>query len=499
MIKKAAGCSPTHDDHYHVSGSPASCKKYPLLFALCICILSLCPQTRAAAFESLPEVWEIGSHLFLFMKLYYQIHQKQKLKKPGWGGGFRKAIHKWYLQNDAMWLARQVTKYRKRYRWNHKKILKLAHIKPPNPDYDFVFKYIMFGLERARADHPGNSDVKDFLESVEYVRKYDVNQQDAGDYETLLEKIHLHELMWEHLKTPMLKSPGIWQAIVRMMPPHALIRNLGRLSRLNMLSPGDPNETVVVERLESHNALEKAKVHPLTVLTALCQYKNGMSHNGKRRWPVNERVVQGLWSAFNKTCASFSETGKNLLVAINVNTTMRCPVVGSPALSSKETAFALAKLIHEAESGANNPYVKCVTFYRELEEIDLSRREAARELAADFRQETHRTDGSLPFQYAEQHGLGTEGFIIFTDFLESSDKTTILAALNRYRHASGIANARLVVVGLSNSDFCITGGDENVMDVAGVDISALNRMMAFLAGTPRDVTDLLGQLTVEPR
>ena len=359
-------------------------------------------------------------------------------------------------------------------------------------------------MERAKHDHPEPNEevieVKKFLESVEFVRTYKIKQQDTGKYEKLLASIKVDELMWEHLQTPMLNSPNIWNSLINTIPPHALIRNLGRLSRLNVVTPGNrQNEKTVIERLTKTDALENAKVHPITVLTALCQYKNGMSHNGKKRWPINEQIIRALWNAFYKTFGSVRATKKKLLVAINVNTSMKCPVVGSPALSSKETAFSLAKLIYEVERGANNHNVKGITFYSEPREIDLSGQEAAQQLATNFQMATHKTNGSLPFQYAD---IDTEGFIIFTDFLESNDKGTILRAFKEYRKMSGVTNAKLVVVGLSNSDFCLTGGDgteENVMDVAGVDISALNRMMAFLADTPSDLEHLLGELTIYSR
>jgi 60 kDa SS-A/Ro ribonucleoprotein len=57
----------------------------------------------------------------------------------GWGRAHRSAINKWYNQFDEepTRLAYLATKYKARHKWNHKDVIRLAHVKPKNNPIGF--------------------------------------------------------------------------------------------------------------------------------------------------------------------------------------------------------------------------------------------------------------------------------------------------------------------------------------------------------------------------
>lgn len=66
-------------------------------------------------------------HFLLFIKFANQIAKKSETKH-GWGHGWKKAVEEWYNSKNHLELAECVTRYKSRYGWKHKDILKLSHI-----------------------------------------------------------------------------------------------------------------------------------------------------------------------------------------------------------------------------------------------------------------------------------------------------------------------------------------------------------------------------------
>jgi 60 kDa SS-A/Ro ribonucleoprotein len=87
------------------------------------------------------------------------------------------------------------------------------------------------------------------------------------------------------------------------MPMGAMIRNLGKLSKLGIHdSVGADSKdfwvSIVEVRLKDDIALKRAKIHPLTLLIAFKQYKKGSSLKGKLEWDVNSRIKENSRNMF---------------------------------------------------------------------------------------------------------------------------------------------------------------------------------------------------------
>ena len=79
--------------------------------------------SRKRAFEALPKLARIGTHLFEFLELC-------KTTKRGGGKLYKKYVSQWYQDKEIDKLAYQVIKYRQRSNWTHRDVLQIgrAHV-----------------------------------------------------------------------------------------------------------------------------------------------------------------------------------------------------------------------------------------------------------------------------------------------------------------------------------------------------------------------------------
>lgn len=82
------------------------------------------------------------------------------------------------------------------------------------------------------------------------------------------------------------------------MPMTAMIRNLGKMTAIELLKPLSSHSALVCQRLRDETLLRKARIHPFNVLVALKTYENGRGEKGKLSWQVNQTIVQALDDAF---------------------------------------------------------------------------------------------------------------------------------------------------------------------------------------------------------
>lgn len=80
------------------------------------------------------------------------------------------------------------------------------------------------------------------------MRMYD-DAVKCTNVDELCSMIHEHKLTWEHLPTNMLTEARVWQALLRRMPIEALIRNLGRMTRLGVFPDNSEEEEIAVDKI----------------------------------------------------------------------------------------------------------------------------------------------------------------------------------------------------------------------------------------------------------
>lgn len=82
------------------------------------------------------------------------------------------------------------------------------------------------------------------------------------------------------------------------MPMTAMIRNLGKMSSIQLLKPLSEYSKIVCDRLKSQDALKQARIHPFNVLLALKTYQQGHGDKGKLTWTPDQSIVAALNEAF---------------------------------------------------------------------------------------------------------------------------------------------------------------------------------------------------------
>lgn len=65
----------------------------------------------------------------------------------------------------------------------------------------------------------------------------------------LCSMIEEYQLNWEHLPTAMLTEAKIWKKLLITMPIEALIRNLGRMTKLGVFPENSEEEEIALEKI----------------------------------------------------------------------------------------------------------------------------------------------------------------------------------------------------------------------------------------------------------
>lgn len=454
-------------------------KNDPAIFALALCASAGNDETRKLALDVLPQVCRIGTHLFTFAETIKGMR--------GWGRGLRRAIGTWYTERDARKLAYQLVKYRQRGGWTHRDTLRLAHPTPANATQDAMFKWV---TKRDEVEWTKATDIPT-EDALAFIWGFEQAQQ-ATDVKTVLKLIADYDLPREAIPTQMLKDPAIWEALLVKMPMNAMIRNLGNMSRNGFLVPHSDAEKTVMERLTNADLLAKARVHPISVLSALRVYRLGYSLRGqspygyrqarvkkREKWTPTQGVMDALDTAFELAFQHVRPSEKRTLLGLDVSGSMTMgQIAGVAGLTPRDGASAMAMVTARTESDYS-----MVAFCDEIVPLNIS----AKMRLDDVIEATHRlpfgrTDCAQPMLYAMKHKLNVDTFVIYTDNETWAGDIHPIEALREYRQKMGIP-AKLVVVGMVSNGFTIADpNDGGMLDIVGFDSASPALMTDFARG-----------------
>ena len=263
-----------------ISKSRRAAKPGPALFALAMAASYSSDKVRKTAFDFLNDVALTGSHLQMFIDYIGTMR--------GWGRGLRKAVGNWYTQRPLKDAVYQAVKYRSRYNWTHRDLLRKAHPVGTGP-WGELFAWITHGTVPYHDDN-----------NFPLIRAY----EDAKTATTahLSALIRDDRLSWEMVPSEMLDKPEGWRALAQHMPMMALVRNLATLTRVGVIAPMDSAE--VCERLGgigNPKVEDYARIHPISILSALLTYRAGKGVRGKNTWIPVPQVIDALDAAFGRS------------------------------------------------------------------------------------------------------------------------------------------------------------------------------------------------------
>ncbi len=458
-----------------VSATGRAPKNDPALFALAIAAGLGDRATKAAVWQALPLVARTGTHLF---------HWLQYLKAfRGWGRGVRRAVAGWYTAKAPRDVAYQVLKYGSRDGWAHRDALRLAHPKPPSVSHDLVFRYAAKGWDGVlELQGVSDLDVVQTFEAVEALK----HQTPREAARTILR----HGFTREMVPTGLLAHAVVWEALLERMPLTAMIRNLGVMSKVDLLAPASAAARTVVRRLGDRAALRAARVHPIGLLAALKTYAQGRGMKGSGKWTPVPQVVDALDAAFYLAFENAPTTGQRVLLALDVSGSMTARILGMDYLSCREGSAAMALVTAAAEpthrfvAFTAGPYRSRFPGYGSgLTPLTISPRQRLDDvLRATSALPFGGTDCAMPMLEAAKHGWPVDLFVVYTDSETWAGQVHPAQALRQYRERMGIP-AKLVVVGMASNGFSIADPkDAGMLDVVGFDTAAPQVLADFAAG-----------------
>ena len=444
----------------------------PPLFALAMAASYGDSDTRNYALSSLGQVAATGSHLQQFIDYIKPMR--------GWGRGLRRAVGKWYLDKDINQSVYQAVKYRQRYNWTHRDLLRKAHPKAMSPQFQELFAWITQGTMPDE-----DNDYFSLIHAYEEAKTANVDR--------LTHLIAKYSLTWEMVPAEMLDKKELWGALAGHMPIMALVRNLATLTRLGVIAPMD--SAWACQRLNAiGNPLTEDfnRIHPIAVLSALLTYKSGKSVRGSNTWRPVPQVVDALDQAFERSFATAPQTNQRFYLGIDVSSSMgHGEMAGVPGLSPRMAAAAMAMVIARREP---NYYI---AGFAAGQMTSMRRQTAmaplfitATDSLADAVAKAHslnfgRTDCALPMLDALEKKIPVDIFVILTDSETWVGNIHPVAALEKYRKEMGIP-AKLVVVGMVSNGFTIADPEDGgMLDVVGFDAAA-PALIADFAGGQRD-------------
>ena len=312
-------------------------KNDPALFALALAVADKRREVSSYALSKLPVVARIPTHLFHFAEYVQSLR--------GWGRALRSGVADWYLSKPAEKLAYQLAKYQSRNGWTNANLLRLSHANPElQADHKELLHWAVKGWESVGDEAPQS---KALLPIWVFEKAKRLTSQ-AGVKE-LVRLIAEYDLPRECVPTEFLSQVEVWDALLQKMPMTAMIRNLGKMTSIGLVSPNSEAAKMVGERLEDAELLHKARIHPISVLMAQSVYKTGHGIKGSLSWSPVPRVINALEKAFYASFANAPKTGKRFYIGLDVSGSMGSGNVAGTPLTPREAAAAMAMVTMKTE------------------------------------------------------------------------------------------------------------------------------------------------------
>lgn len=434
-------------------------KNDPAVFALALCAVHGNELTRSAAFEALPKVCRIGTHLFQFVAALDELGK--------WNAAAKRGISAWYTNRREDRLAVQLLKYQSRDGWSHRDVLRLAHVKPANNLQSNLFRYVVKGPEGM---HHG-MDVPELVVAYELLKREPTKQNAIK----LIQEYS--DITWEMIPTSLHRDKDVMSALIDNMGITALIRKLGQLTDIGVISPLSTDLKVIISKLTHTKSIKGGRVHPITILNAFNQYKQGHGDKGSLRWTPVQQVLDALDDAFYESFNFIESTGQNHVIGVDCSGSMfGARAVGAPNLTAAEVAGVMALAVAKRES---NYWIG--GFNTKMAELKITPKMRLDQVLTVMRRfDWGGTDCAQPMLHALNNKMdGVNKFLIFTDNETWAGQIQPVQALNQYRQRY-VKDAKLIVCGTSTTSFTIADPkDPGMLDVIGFDSSVPQLIQSF--------------------
>lgn len=422
-------------------------KNDPAIFALAML------SEHSIAREAIPKVCRIGTHLFQYVNAVQQMR--------GWGSGLARSVAAWYGQKTADQLAYQVTKYQNREGWSHHDVLHMCHAKPTTDAHNAVYRWVKDGT----------------LSEASPELLFVMEQVKVADVDRLCQLIEKYKLAREVIPTEHLNNARVWAYLLPHMPMGAMIRNLGKMSAVGLMTPNSQASAFVAQKLSDAQAIQDSRLHPLAILLAGKVYEQGKGIKGSLNWTPSSPVVAALDLAFYHAFKNVQPSNKRFLLGIDVSDSMTWNGLAGTPVTPREAAGAMAMVTVRTE-----PMVETCAFSHTFSKLTLYKSMGLNDVLQTIaRTPMGSTNCAAPMEYALKHKIPVDVFVVYTDSETNSYGSLQPAAmLHKYRDAMGIP-AKLIVCAMEANRFTIADpNDPGMLDVVGFSADVPAVMRSFI-------------------
>ncbi|MEE4662195.1 MAG: TROVE domain-containing protein [Halieaceae bacterium] len=412
------------------------------LVALAVATADPTKETRKLAWEALPRVARIGTHLFHFVDYRNSL--------AGWGRLATRGVSAWYEKRSPAELALQMLKYQQRDGWSHRDVLRVAHPRAVTDHHAAMYD--------AACGRTPDKPLPPLYDAVRLAAE--------GEIEEAIARGATREM----LPTEAMGKARTWELLFRKgLPATAFLRNLANLTRLGVLSDHELL-TEACDRLEDPQFPAKGRIHPYQALVALKAYQSGgrAARSQKTFTPLTpvvgalERLLANSWSAVKPT-------GKRFLIGLDVSGSMwgTGGKLENGLILPGEAGAAVLLAIAKAER-----FCQVMAFSRTFQKLDITRESSFSDALARTRGlKFSTTDCALPVLYATRNKLVVDVFLTITDNETYAGSVHPYQALQDYRKEFN-PNARMIVLGMTATRFTIADPKDPLsLDIAGMDAS----------------------------
>ena len=460
-------------------------------------------------------------------------------KSKGFGRAVKRQLNAWALAyaDKPKDLAYQITKYMTREGWSFKNILQCTHLCTktgddrllpaaaaatatapktskktgkgkandlPAKEIDLVLRYAVNGFA-AMAELAKNSGLDKiengvyvYLKAVSEAKHFTETEENKTE---LIESIYKHRLAREQVPTWALADTDVLLALLVnkkktqvTMPLTALLRNLGSLSSHQALN--DPEDLKLVrEHLLNPSTIEKSRIHPVTVLLAWFNYRNGQGLRGKTFWRSDSSLVKTLEEMFYLSFKNVEPTDQSICFLIDGSGSMTSPSL-CEGVTNAEAAALLAMIFARSETKKDTVpnhafYIftaskivngRSTTGLTDVSDAIHAEASLDQVLQAVQRSDWGSTDISSGILQALQFKRKYGAFIVITDNdVNSGIKPS--EALQQYRAGMKLPNTKLAVIATQSSNITIADpADPLMLDMCGFDSHGPKILQEFISG-----------------
>lgn len=426
-----------------VSDKGLAQKNNAAIFGLALAATYGDSQTKKAVKDAIPKVCRTGTHILQLTDFVAKLR--------GFGRSIREGINSWYLDKNISDLSYQLVKYQSRDGWKHSDVFRLTHPAFPAKTNKEVIGWVM---NKGAGENPAK-----IIEGFELAKK-------AESAAKLVQIINDYKLPREAVPTQFLNDVAVWEALLENMGMTAILRNLGKMTSVGLLSnkPFDKNTQKVNEILSNAEAIKKGRLHPLGILMGLKTYSSGHGFKGSNTWTPVSSIVNTLDDAFYMAFDTIVPTNKRILYALDVSGSMG-GIIDNTNISCAEVTAAMSMALARTEK---NHYI--MGFAHTFKDLNISSKDKLPEALKKVYDRTFgSTNCALPFTWGSENKVDFDMAVIMTDNETYGGSTHVTQALSKYRNDRGNPDVRLAVCGFTATNFSIADPqDVRQMDFVGL-------------------------------